>query len=425
MGALTWTLIAVTLAAAVAGAALAFRARAWLPLTYVGGGLAACALIVVLGSPWVDAKALAIASPCVLLAAAAGAAAAGGSGRAGGRVAGCVVLAAIGVGVAWSNFLAYREVTLAPRSQLAELETIGSRIAGEGPTLMTEYQPYGVRHFLRDAAPEGASELRRRRVPLRDGTVVRTGRYADTDELELGAVLAYRTLVLRRSPVRSRPPAPYRAVFSGRHYEVWQRSGPSPGEVLGHRGLGGATEPSAIPRCAAVRSLARRAGVGGRLAAARQPRVTVVPLARATRPPSWEQVGQGRNRLLPRGGGAIEARVSVPATARYSVWIGGSVRPRLELAIDGETIDTVRHQLNNIGQYVGLGEARLAAGAHRVTLRLGEPDLHPGSGGQPLALGPLALSRAGPPQRARIVRVEPQHARRLCGRRWDWIEALS
>ena len=63
--------------------------------------------------------------------------------------------------------LAYRDVNLAPRDQLAELETIGHRIAGQGPTLMTEYQPYGVRHFLRDADPEAASELRRRQVPLR------------------------------------------------------------------------------------------------------------------------------------------------------------------------------------------------------------------------------------------------------------------
>jgi hypothetical protein len=331
---------------------------------------------------------------------------------------------AIGAGVVWSNLLAYREVTLAPRDQLAELEAIGERIAGEGPTLMTEYQPYGVRHFLRDAAPEGSSELRRRRIPLREGGVVRTGRYADTDELEPGAVLAYRTLVLRRSPVQSRPPAPYRPVFRGRHYEVRQRSEPSPGAVIGHRGLGDGGQPTAVPRCVAVRRLARRGGADARLAAARQTRVTVFPLARASAPPRWGRVGETRNRVIPRGSGAIHARVSVPADARYSVWVGGSVRPRLELAIDGTAIDSVRHQLSSSGQYVWLGDARLDGGPHRITLRLGDPDLHPGSGGQPLALGPLALSRAEQPQ-ARIVRVEPRHARRLCGRRWDWIEALS
>ena len=79
--------------------------------------------------------------------------------------------------------LAYREVNLAPRDQLAELELIGKQIAGEGPTLMTEYQPYGVRHFLRDADAEGASELRRRQVPLRGGEETKKGAWSDTDEL--------------------------------------------------------------------------------------------------------------------------------------------------------------------------------------------------------------------------------------------------
>ena len=43
--------------------------------------------------------------------------------------------AAIAAGVLWSNALAYANVWLAPRSQLAELETIGKTFAGDGPTL--------------------------------------------------------------------------------------------------------------------------------------------------------------------------------------------------------------------------------------------------------------------------------------------------
>ena len=59
---------------------------------------------------------------------------------------------AIALGVLWSNGLQYRQVWLAPRTQLHELEAIGNRIAGEGPTLMTDYQAYGARHFLRRLA---------------------------------------------------------------------------------------------------------------------------------------------------------------------------------------------------------------------------------------------------------------------------------
>jgi hypothetical protein len=57
-------------------------------------------------------------------------------------------------------------------------------------------------------------------------------------------------------------------------------------------------------------------------------------------------------------------------------------------------------------------------------LRLSPPDLHPGSGGQPFGLGPLVLSRAEA-ARSRIVQVPPGSAERLCGRRWDWVEALG
>ena len=109
------------------------------------------------------------------------------------------MLVALVGGVAWSNALASSEAYLAPRGQLAELEGIGERYAGDGPTLMTEYQPYGVRHFLRRMDPEGASELRRRPVPLRDGRVLGKGETAPIDAFAPEALAVYRTLVLLRS----------------------------------------------------------------------------------------------------------------------------------------------------------------------------------------------------------------------------------
>ena len=46
---------------------------------------------------------------------------------------GGVAAVAIAAGVLWSNALAYNEVSLAPRGQLHELETIGRDFAGQGP----------------------------------------------------------------------------------------------------------------------------------------------------------------------------------------------------------------------------------------------------------------------------------------------------
>ena len=134
-----------------------------------------------------------------------------------------LALATIAGGVFASNALAYRDARLAPRAQLTELERIGHQFAGEGPALMTEYQPYGVRHFLRHLDAEGASELRRRPVPLRDGRVLGKAEVADIAAFAPEAILVYRTLVLLRSADSSRPPAAYRLVWSGRFYDVWQR----------------------------------------------------------------------------------------------------------------------------------------------------------------------------------------------------------
>src|SRR3954464_11477735 len=80
-------------------------------------------------SPWVEAKALAIASPAAVLLAVLGAAMLAETPRL--HVVGLVALAAIGGGVIWSNWLAYRDVKLAPRDRLAELARIGHRFAGQ------------------------------------------------------------------------------------------------------------------------------------------------------------------------------------------------------------------------------------------------------------------------------------------------------
>src|SRR5262249_30234707 len=178
-------------------------------------------MILTIGSPWVDGKALAIASPAILLLAVLGALILIGRGR---RFAGPLALVAIAIGVGWSNVLAYQGALLAPRHQLTELESIGHRIAGQGPTLVTEFQPYAVRHFLWDSDAEPVSELRLRRSPVVDARLVPPGHSADTDELRFRYLRHYRTLVIRRSPSESRPPADYRRIWSGHYYEVWQRS---------------------------------------------------------------------------------------------------------------------------------------------------------------------------------------------------------
>jgi hypothetical protein len=267
----TVVLLAAALVAALFGSVAAVRHRASGVVVYGVSCLVGAAVILALGSPWIAAKALAVAAPGAVLLALVGTWSLVAMGR---RVEGLVLAAAITGGVLWSNVLAFQDASLAPRKQLAELETIGSRFAGEGPALMTEYQPYGVRHFLRRLDAEGASELRRRPVSLRSGRQPAKGESPDLDALATDAVLVYRTIVLRRTPAASRPPVPYARTWRGRFYDVWQRQDSGP-RVLTHVPLGNVTEIAARTSCTEVERLARIGRVSDGLLVAAGPRAGV------------------------------------------------------------------------------------------------------------------------------------------------------
>ena len=417
--ALTHLLIGLVVAAGLLGLVVAWRRRANGFVTYVCGATAGCFLVVAFGSPWIDAKALATASPVFVLA---GLAAGGAVFESARRIEGALILAAILGGVLWSNALAYEDVTLAPRDRLAELESIGKDFAGQGPALMTDYEPYGVRHFLRRLDPEGASELRRRVVPLRNGRPLDKLQVADIDQFMLSGLMVYRTIVLRKSPVESRPPSPFKLVRPGRYYDVWQRAD-APSNVVEHLPLGDSLHPSAPAPCEAVMRLAREAGRQGRLAVAvRRSDPIVVDLASATRPMDWPATQGVAGAVTPGSEGSVETLVHVPAAGRYGIWVGGAFRRELDALVDGKVVSKQRNELSHSGQYIPLGEAPIAAGVHRVALHYGGEDLRPGSGEPPFYLGPLVLAR---PEYSQVRLVSPRDARSLCGERLDWVEALS
>jgi hypothetical protein len=419
----TYLLIAVLLLGAAAGVLLAVRRRAWgIPLYVVTAGAGILLLFALdrvgLSSPWLNAKGMAEGSAALVAAGIAGAAAIFETGR---RVEAAVIVAAIAAGVLWSNGLAYSNAWLAPRSALAEIHTIGERYAGQGPTLITDTEPYGTRHFLRRMDPEAPSERRRRLVPLLNGTGIEKGVYADLDQFQLGGILDYRTLVLPRSPVASRPSSAYQLVWRGHYYEVWQRPDSYP-TIAEHLPLGDASQPGAVPRCSDVLRLARRTGPGGRLAASPRAPVVVVPLSSAEYPDSW---GTDANGLLyPQGAGDVVASVRVPRAGRYELWLGGSFRTRLRVDVDGMPVADLRYRLNDEGDYTGLATTDLSRGTHVVRLRLGGAGLPPGSGGYAFGLGPLVLGTATAAD-VPVRLVDPANAGSLCGQRLDWVEALS
>jgi hypothetical protein len=308
-----------------------------------------------------------------------------------------VLALVIAGGVLWSNVDQYHDVWLAPRGQLHELETIGQEFAGDGPALMTNYEPYGARHFLRSLDPEGASELRRRFDYLVDGTMLDKGASADIDRIRLDQVLVYRTLVLRRGPAASRPPSDYKLVWSGRWYEVWQRPVHPKRTIVQHVPLGNASQAAAPAPCPTVEALR------GRL------------LATATRP---QAIGLGPPPL----NGTRLVRVNVPVDGVYTAWLAGDWFGNASISIDGRTVGSLREELNWPGLYTDLGSTPLRAGNHLVGITYRPGGWHPGSGGTPYAFGPAALSMVD--DREPVIHVAPGRAASLCGKRLDWVEAL-
>jgi hypothetical protein len=429
---ITRFLILVVVVLAVVGAVLAWRRRSWPFLLYPSAALIGAFVIHEGASPWVGAKALAAASPALIFTALVGAALLyeGWSRRRELAIAAGIGALLIVGGVLWSNALAYEEVTIAPHDRFSELEQIGDEIEGEGPTLMTDYEPYGVRHFLRKADAEGASELRRRRVPLRSGESLGKIGFADIDDFVLqsndpmeGAILTYRTLVLRKSTVASRPPSPYVLVDDGKYYEVWQRAEDDAGQrIAEHLPLGNASTPGGVPRCSQVQRLARVAGPGGRLAAV--PVTTtpfLIPLQVTRHPPSWQPIPDNNSLITPEKG-TLTAFVKVSSPGRYSVWLGGAYRRNLELLVDDKVVATHRHELSHTGPFLPLGSVDLSRGDHNISLRYSGPDLHPGSHGESFAIGPLAVGRST--ANRPITFVPASDAQFLCGKHLDWIEAL-
>lgn len=417
---LTALLVVLALAAACAGAWFSWRRRSWELLVYAAGAGAGSVAVFLYSSPWVGAKALASGSSSLLLLALAGAAAVAARVE---KTFGITVLSLLLAGVLWSNALGYHDAWLAPYDQLRELEEIGEEYAGEGPTLMTEYQPYGARHFLRATDAEGASELRVRPVPLTAGGEAEKGDWVDTDEVAFTSLLTYRTLVLRRSPAQSRPPAVYSLVRRGDYYDVWQRPpGPETG-IVQRLGLGDFYQPAAVAGCGQISALALTAGPKGRLLAVPRRPNLIAALPDGRHPADWVPTEPGSPDLVPLGPGTVRLTVDVETAGLYRLFLQGSVRNPLRLRIGGVEVGSSGYQLNANRQFLYLGRARLSTGRHLIELTLEDQSLAPGSGGPPEPIGPLVLSPASaedPP----VLELPPSRAPELCGRLLDWVEVV-
>jgi len=366
-------------------------------------------------------------------------------------IAGVLLLGAIAGGVLWSNYLQYHNVTLAPRARLAELQKIGTLIAGKGPTFFNEYEIYGDRHFLRAAAPVEPAEYRpgpQLDLPTLGGALLTDPAWADIDAFALSTLAPFRSLVTRVGPTASRPPSIFREVYAGRYYELWQQPAHAATRVIEHVGLGDtvtdpycgnasspaphgylcAVAPAAVPSCSKVLGLAATAAADhGELVAFARPNPIVVRGTDTQWSTGWDAYPPSGTLTPIAGGASATAHIVIPhGVSGYQLWLGGSFARGFTVSVDGRRIGAIADALDPVGAYERVGSPlTLRPGTHAITITYPNANLSPGNADSEeyTSLSEIALSP--PDSQMRLVTVKPALARSLCGRLLDWIEVVT
>jgi hypothetical protein len=409
---------------------------------YVGVALVgSLAIDLVGGVPWVVGKSLAVASPAVLFAGAAGGAMLLGRRR----VLGGLALVVIAGGVLWSNADQYNDATLAPPAPLHELAHIGALVSGKGPVFINDYEVYADRYFIRNAVEP--AEYRPLPLALRDGTLLDKPAAADLDSFGLNTLLPFPWIVTVHSPAESRPSSLYHLVWEGRYYELWERVTQAPVHVIAHIPFGDSTtapycgvavngssgahlplapvcsvDPVATAGCRQVRLIGSYASKHHALIIADERQPSVVALGDQAQTTSQWLLSPESHLLAAVTPGVATFQITVKTAGRYELWLDGDFGRGFDVSLDGRHVGRVRNELSAINGYVGIVDRELGPGVHTVALTYPGDGLAPGSGDElgttisAVVLQPLAS------EYGRLVALSPAQATSLCGQSVDWVE---
>jgi hypothetical protein len=413
--AISYAIVAITLAAAVLGALRVvymgeYALAGWAALMVAAGvGLG------VYATTWVDAKAIVLTSPVVVLLAWGGfAALRSSSGRPALRAAALALAVALAGGIGMSDAMQYHSSNLAPTARYDELASLNGRFAGRGPVLYADFDEYAL-YELRDLDVSGLDFIY---PPAGLRLMAGHGYPVDLDRVPPAIWAAYPLIVTRRDPTASDPPSAYRLVWQGTYYQVWARRDGAPAAIA-HLGL---TRTRPV-KCASVRGLARIAEAHGALLVAAVPPELVTVAVADGEHPEWKYTHPG---LVMRGAGRLRSAFAVPRAGVWEIWLKGQLMPTVDVGVDGRSIASLGGQLDgnphNPDALTPL-RVRLAAGRHRLTIVRGDAALAPGDGGWAI-LHEIVLTPAGAPDVDGLRVAPPARWRSLCGGRFDWIEVV-
>jgi hypothetical protein len=369
-------LAVLVLILAACGLVLAVRQRAW-NVAWLGvAGPVALYYVAHRYGPWIQFKADSLTSPIFLLLAFAGI---GGLMRLSHRViVGAVPALVIAGGVLGGNALIYHDITLAPYARLQNLQYIGERFAHQGPTLTPDFEEY-AEYYLRDS--DQTSMVNGPTLGLRpevNRALEPGGIFAyDLNEFTLSWVESFRTIVMRRNPVASRPPSNYRLAYISPYYEVWQRAQPA-ATVSAHMPLADGPAKRSAAVCAKLTAAARRVGPTAQIAYMPSPSGYVqVDGSNTTLSGAFHSAG---GTIIAAGAGRAARRQPIPIAGRYDFFLSGSFGRPVNVTLDGEHVGTAAYQVSYPGQWLLIGSRWLSHAVYDIEITRGGVSLHPGNG---------------------------------------------
>ena len=420
--------ILVAIVLALAGLYFSIGMGSWIAPSLLIATIAVVANSYFWGGIWLTGKAIAVASPIFLLGAGIGAIELWKLfhqnqmpilGKVKIHHLITVLILFVGSGVLVSDWITYKNVWLAPFSQVDELRKIGHQFAGQRPALMTEYSVFGSRYFLRDMDAEAVSELRVHVIPTRDGAQVPKGGAADIDLFDNPTIDYFKVLVLRKSPRASRPPLNYELAWSGRHYEVWQRSDKNI-HIVATLPLGNNFYPYQRPTCDQVTTFLASKVKGERVYVAYRNPVYVVNFADGELPPTWYPTNPFTGGVDRVGAGGFSRPLTIAATGNYDLSIGGSFPGSLKILLDGVEVYSGRSMVEENSFLTNtLRKVYISAGRHTLTLLYTRPALLPG-GDVEFRFGPIYLSNQNAGD-VKVKQISDSKLGQLCTRNLDWI----
>jgi hypothetical protein len=372
--------------AVATGAVVLWRRRSYALLASLGSAVAVYAGARAFSSIYVEAKALAVMAPLVVVVALGGLFAAG-RGRGGGamRILGVV----FAIGAAASTFLALRTAPVGFDDRGRELERLAAEVPGE-PLVFLGVDRFGA-YWLRETLMRSPGGYVPSEVPAREGKVWQQGRPLDFDTLSPDRLDEFDYAITTTAAYQSSPPQNIRELARTDSYVLWERTartprsqildeGGDPGEVLG-------VGPSPVVR--------RGCDAPGRQRV--EGTATVLPEPSVAGPDAWS-----RPAPFDAPGIARQELDLAPGTWQLSIQYHSQVDLELRAAdLEAELpASLVGMYLTKQGQsaFWPVGEVEVPAGGLEVEVEAGEPAALARFVGAPrkVWLGELAATRLDP-----------------------------